>query len=129
MSGMAEAIEPQVRALYLRVLGGEPGQAQLWFHRAVLDRYRQPGTRIIRTNSAGRLKTGAGWSLDFGISGDDQLIHAAAADIGQRVPAADHGHWVQHLATPPASRNFLAMRLGAAACIDDGELRDWALNE
>jgi hypothetical protein len=120
------SLEPHVRALYARVFGGDVGTAQLWFDQSVLDRYRvQPGWRVIRTNSAGRVKSPDGWSLDFGIADNDQLIHAAASDVSQRLTAAERPHWIEHLVSPPVSRNFVTMQLGGAACIDDGELRDW----
>lgn len=112
--------------LYLRVLGGDLGTAQVWFDQAVLDRYRgQPGWRVMRTNSAGRVRSPAGWSLDFGIAPGDGLIHAAAADLAQRLPAPERAHWTQHLHLPATSPAFLTMRLGAGSCIDDGDLRDW----
>lgn len=118
---------PQLTLLYLRVLNGDAGAAQLWFEQWVLDRYRaQDGTRVIRTDSAGRVRAGAGWSLDFGISPDDRLIHAAAADLAQRLPATERQHWAAHAVTPGFSRNFLVMRLGAGSCIDDGDVRDWS---
>ena len=118
--------EPQRALLYLRVLGGDLGAAQVWFDQRVLDRYRaQAGSRVIRTNTAGRVRSPAGWSLDFGIADDDRLIHAAVADLAQRVPVAERQHWVDHLVTPPVSRTFLTMRLSAGSCIDDGEVRDW----
>ena len=122
-------IDPQGAALTLRVLNGELGQAQVWFDAAVLDRYvaqRPQGTRVIRTNSAGRVKAGAGWSLDFGIAEGDVLIHASAADLSQRLPAGERSHWAQHATLLPSSRNFLSMRLHPGSCLDDGDLRDWA---
>jgi len=73
----------------------------------------------------GRLRAAAGWTLDFGIAADDRLIHAAAADLAQRLPPAERQHWIEHVVAPPVSRNFLTMRLGAGSCIDDGEIRDW----
>ena len=118
--------EPQRAALYLRVLGGDLGAAQVWFDQRVLDRYRgAAGFRVIRTNTAGRVRSTAGWALDFGISDEDRLIHASAADLAQRLPPPERQHWVSLLVTPPPSRNFLLMRLGAGACIDDGDVRDW----
>jgi hypothetical protein len=113
--------------LYLRMLGGDFSVAQVWFDQRVLDRYRaQSGSRVIRTNSAGRVRSAAGWNLDFGIAAEDRLIHASIADLAQRLPPAERQHWVQHLVAPPTSGTFLAMRLGAASCLDDGEVRDWA---
>jgi len=118
---------PQRAMLYLRVLNGDLGTAQLWFDQRVLDRYRaQAGFRVIRTNTVGRVRSPAGWALDFGIADDDRLIHAAAADLAQRLPPPERQHWVSHLITPSLSRNFLTMRLGAGSCIDDGEVRDWS---
>jgi hypothetical protein len=114
-------------ALYLRVLGGDLGAAQLWFDQRVLDRYRaQPGWRVMRTNTVGRVRSAEGWSLDFGIAEGDQVLHASIADLTQRLPAAERQHWAQHLVTPAVSRTFLTMRLAPGSCIDDGELRDFA---
>ncbi len=122
----AVPVDPQRMALYLRVLGGDLGAAQVWFDQSVLDRYRsQAGWKVIRTNTVGRVRAPAGWSLDFGIADGDRLIHAAA-DLAQRLPADERRHWAQHLETPPVSTSFLTMRLGAGACIDDGDVRDWA---
>jgi hypothetical protein len=112
--------------LYARVLGGDFGAAQVWFDQQVLDRYRaQAGSRVIRTNTAGRVRSSAGWTLDFGIADEDRLIHAAAVDLAQRLPGSERAHWVSHLVAPPVSRTFLTMRLGGGACIDDGDVRDW----
>lgn len=114
--------------MYGRVLGGDIGFAQVWFHQAVLDKYRaaaSSGYRVIRTNSAGRVQIRGGWTLDFGISDDDRLIHASAADLAQRLPAAERKHWTQHLVGLPVSPTFLTMRLGAGHCLDDGEVRTW----
>jgi hypothetical protein len=109
-----------------RILAGNPGLAQLWFDQRVLDRYRgQAGSRVIRTNSAGRVRSSAGWTLDFGIADQDRLIHASAADLSQRLPAAERQHWASHVVSQALSRNFVIMRLGADSCLDDGEVRDW----
>jgi hypothetical protein len=117
---------PQLALVYGRVLGGDTGFAQVWFHQAVLDKYRSAsGYRVIRTNSAGRVQIRGGWTLDFGISDDDRLIHASAADLAQRLPAAERRHWTGHLAGLPVSPTFLTMRLGAGHCLDDGEVREW----
>jgi hypothetical protein len=126
MSGTSDKVDPQRAALYLRVLGGDLGAAQLWFDRSVLDRYRAlPGWRVIRTNTVGRVGSPEGWSLDFGIAPDDQLVHASVADLTQRLPASERPHWAQHTVTPAVSRTFLTMRLAPGSCIDDGELRDF----
>lgn len=122
-----DANDAQRTVAYGKVLGGDFGAGLLWFSQPVLDRYReQSGTRVMRTNTVGRVRTATGWTLDFGIADDDQLIHLPTVDLAQRVPASEHQHWLAHLVTLPLSRNFLLMRLGGGACIDDGEVRDWA---
>jgi hypothetical protein len=128
MSGISERerADPQTTALLLRVLGGDLGAAHLWFDQRVLDRYRtQSGWRVMRTNSVGRIKSAEGWSLDFGIADEGQLVHTSASELSQRLPAPERQHWAQHVITPAASRNFLTMRLAPGSCIDDGDLRDW----
>jgi hypothetical protein len=118
--------EPQVAMLYRRVLNGDLGAAQVWFDQRVLDRYRsQDGFRVIRTDTVGRVRAPGGWSLDFGIAANDRVIHASVADLTQRLPPPERQHWAGFVATPPASRTFMVMRLGAGSCMDDGELRDW----
>lgn len=125
MSGTSDKADPQRAALCLRVVGGDFGAVQLWFDRRVLERYRaQPGWRVMRTDTVGRVRSPEGWSLDFGIAGQ-QLVHTSAADLNQRLPAAERQHWAQHSVTPAVSRTFLTMRLAPGSCIDDGELRDF----
>jgi hypothetical protein len=127
MSGTSERIDPQRLALYLRVLGGDFGIAQVWFDQHVLDRYRsQPGWRVMRTNSVGRVRSPEGWQVDFGIADNDRLVHVSLLDISQRLPASERQHWAQHMMTPPVSRTFLTMQLVPGSCIDDGDLRDFA---
>jgi len=109
----------------LKAFNGDMGRLQMWFDPRVLDKYRgQAGTRVIRTTTAGRVRSHA-WSLDFGISDDDRLIHASVADLSQRLPEAERDHWSRHVSSLPVSRNFLLMRFGGGGCIDDGEIRDW----
>ena len=122
----AQPVDTLLATLCSKVLTGEFAATQLWFDQRVLDRYRaQEGTRVIRTNSAGRVRAASGWAIDFGIAADDQLIHASAADVSQRVPQSEHQHWLQFLLALPTSRNFLTMRLGGNACVDDGDVRSW----
>ncbi|HLQ32084.1 MAG TPA: hypothetical protein VK457_05310 [Chloroflexota bacterium] len=117
--------ETQRALVSLKALNGDIGRVQIWFEPAVLDKYRgQAGVRVMRTNTAGRIRS-AGWTLDFGIADGDGLIHAPLSDVTQRLPEGEREHWAQHVSTLPASRNFLLMRFGGGACIDDGELRDW----
>src|SRR2546423_10761370 len=127
MSGTAPTVDPLLAALYLRVLGGDLGKAQVWFDQQVLDRYRAlPGWRVMRTNTVGRVRAPDGWSLDFGIAEGEQLLHTSAAELNQRLPVTERQHWAQHTVTPAVSRTFLTMRLAPGSCIDDGELRDFA---
>jgi hypothetical protein len=126
MSGTADRVDPQRVALYVRVLGGDLGAAQVWFDQRVLDHYRaQPGWRVLRTNTVGRVRSPDGWSLDFGIAEGDHIVHASVADLTQRLPASERQHWAQHVVTPAVSRAFVTMRLAPGSCIDDGELRDF----
>src|ERR687885_591864 len=126
MSSTQPRVDPQRTALYLRVLGGDLGAAHVWFDQRVLDRYRaQADSRVMRTNTVGRVRSGAGWSLDFGIAESEVLIHTSLADLTQRLPAGERQHWIQHLVTPAVSRTFVTMRLAPGSCIDDGELREW----
>lgn len=127
MADGGPGIDPQRSALYLRVLNGDLGATHVWFDRRVLDRYRgQTGWRIIRTNSAGRIQSPGGWSLDFGIAGQgEDVIHATATDLTQRLPPAERQHWAQHVVTLPLSRNFVTMRMVAGTCVDDGDVREW----
>jgi hypothetical protein len=126
MSGTSDRVDPQRQALYLRVLGGDLGAAQLWFDQHVLDRYRQqPGWRVMRTNTVGRVRSPDGWSLDFGIAEGDQIVHTSVADLTQRLPATERSHWAGHMVTPAVSRTFITMRLAPGSCIDDGDLRDF----
>jgi hypothetical protein len=127
MSAISQSVDAQAIALSLRVLGGDLGATHLWFDQHVLDRYRTlAGWRVMRTNTVGRVRSPEGWSLDFGISPDDQLVHSSASELSQRLPAAERQHWAQHTLVPAASRNFLIMRLAPGSCIDDGDLRDWS---
>src|SRR5258707_9431625 len=125
MSGTADRVDAQRTALYLRVLNGDLGAAQLWFDQQVLDRYRaRPGWRVMRTDSVGRVRSPEGWQLDFGIADDDRLIHASTVDLTQMLPAAERQHWAQHLIGRPVSRNVLTIRMAPGSCFDDGDLRD-----
>jgi hypothetical protein len=128
MSATQGRADAQRVALYLRVLGGDLGAAQLWFDPAVLDRYRAKPAgswRVMRTNSVGRVQSPEGWSIDFGIADDEQYVHTSVTDLAQRLPPSERQHWAEHLVTPAVSRNFVTMRLVPGSCIDDGDLRDW----
>ncbi len=126
MSGTARSVDPQVLALYLRVLGGDLGSSQLWFDQRVLDRYRAlPGWRVMRTDTVGRVRSPEGWQLDFGIADDNRLVHLSLVDLTQGLPADERRHWALHLMALPVSRNFLTIRMAPGSCFDDGDLRDF----
>ena len=126
MSGISQVADPQSVALTLRVLGGDLGAQHLWFDQHVLDRYREKsGWRGMRTNTVGRLRSPEGWSVDFGIAPDNDLVHTTASELSQRLPAPERQHWAKYAVSPGASRNFLTMRLVPGSCIDDGDLREW----
>jgi hypothetical protein len=117
--------DTQRTLIWLKALGGDTDRLQLWFEPAVLNKYRgQTGFKVLRSNTAGRVRSPA-WSMDFGIGEGDRFIHATLGDLTQRLPESEREHWAQHAVGLPASRNFLLMRFGGGACIDDGEIRDW----
>jgi hypothetical protein len=118
--------DPILQDLARRVLEtGKYDIVPLWFESSVLDRYRgDPDCRIMRTNSAGRLKGPGGWMVNFGISPDDALIHMALATaVG--IPESHRDHWLQHVVGLPAGSNFLRMTMSPGACIEDGQTREW----
>jgi hypothetical protein len=115
-----------LQELVKRVLDtGKYELMQLWFDSAVLQKYREdPDSRILRSDSAGRLRGSGGWMINFGISPDDAYIHlpiATAMGIAER----EREHWLSHLASPPVGHNFLRMTLNPNACIGDGDSREW----
>jgi hypothetical protein len=114
------------RVLVRRALVAEnPATLQLHFESGVLARYRDAlGYRLIRTDTVGRVSKEGDWSLDFGITPDEALLHASYADLS-RLPEAEREHWASFATLLPASRMFLQMRLAPAACHDDGEVRPW----
>ena len=98
---------------------------QVWFTSNVLDRYREdPDCRIMRSDSAGRLRGPGGWVINFGISPDDQLIHVPVS-YALTIPESHRDHWLGHVTGLPVGVNFLRMVSLAAACIDDGPSRPW----
>jgi hypothetical protein len=126
MSATQGRADAQLAALFARALGGDFGVVPVCFDVGVLDRYRAlAGWRVMRTNSVGRIQSPVGWSIDFGIAPDEDMVHATVADLAQRLPAGERQHWLQHLLAPAMSRNFVTMRLVPGSCIDDGDLRTW----
>jgi hypothetical protein len=103
----------------------DPKLLQVHFDTDVLNRYRgAAGFSIIRTNTVGRVRKEGDWSLDFGISPDEQAIHASWGDLAS-LPGEELEHWAASALPPVSSRVFISMRLTPGACFDDGEVRPW----
>ncbi len=122
----ASAYTLQQAVLRRALAAGDAGRVHLYFHVAVIDRYRQlDGAQVLRTDSVGRVAVRGRWSLDVGITSDEQQVHLPVADLVERLPEGERDHWIDHLVETPSSTNFLQMRMTVAACIDDGETRRW----
>lgn len=126
---MSEA-ERDDQALYRVVVrralsNATPDQLALHFDVAVLDRYRQaPGFSIIRTDTVGRVRKQGGWSLDFGIAPEEDMIHLTFSQL-LALPENEREHFAAFAMLLPASKMFLSMRMSPGSCFDDGELRSW----
>ncbi|HEX5938845.1 MAG TPA: hypothetical protein VFZ12_00630 [Dehalococcoidia bacterium] len=117
-----------LETLYRRARAqGSPDLLQLTFAAEVLDAYRgRDGFSVIRSDSAGRVKQEGGWSLDFGIAGDDRLVHASWRDLVNRLPESERDRWTAHaLPSSALSANFLQMQMAPGSCFDDGDIRPW----
>ena len=103
----------------------DPALLQVSFGAAVIDRYREQGFQVIRTDSAGRIRKPGGWSLDVGI-GDDGTVHCSWAALVNSLPEGERDHWVMHaVAAGALSDNYLRMQMSPGSCFDDGDLRSW----
>lgn len=104
-----------------------PEKCQLFFDAAVLDSYKgKDDFKIIRTDTTGRISRKGSWSLDFGISGDDEsIIHISAEGFIYRLHERERDHWISHMITLPVSENFLK-GLVRPGCLDDGAMREWS---
>jgi hypothetical protein len=125
---MVDAVESStLRQLVQRAIeAGKWDLIPVWFKSDVLDRYRgDPDSRILRTDSAGRLRAPGGWMINFGISPDDAFVHLpASALLG--IPEGPHrDHWLAHVVSLPVGEKYLRMTLTPGACIDDGSSRAW----
>ena len=121
---MADQAGPSAKVLYRRaLLNADPDRVQVVFVAGVLDKYREAGYGIKRSNSAGRVSAPA-WKMDFGIGAGSEIIHASLADLF-RLPDAEREHWAMHLADVGLSENELKMILHPGSCVDDGDIRDW----
>lgn len=105
---------------------GKPEKLQLFFEATVLDRYSQKeDVKVIRTDTSGRVSKRGVWSLDFGISGEnDQFIHIPGEAFIHRLPEAERDHWLEHMVSLPISQNFIK-GLIRPGCLDDGPIREW----
>lgn len=115
------------KTLFTDIFQGEKvNKIQLFFQSDILNKYRENDNFvIIRTDTSGRLSKKGGWSLDFGISGEeDRLIHTAVESFVQRIPKTEHEHWLAHLVSLPISANFIK-GLIRPGCLDDGPIRKW----
>ncbi|MEA2638868.1 MAG: hypothetical protein QOF51_262 [Chloroflexota bacterium] len=118
--------EPAYKDLVGRAIeSGKFELLQIWFESNVLDRYREdPDSRIMRTDSAGRLRGPGNWMVNFGISSDDAFIHMSAVST-QAIPEGHRQHWLDHLVAPQMGATFVRIVLNPNACIGDGPTRDW----
>lgn len=123
---MTDATNPWTRVIYSRAFTrADPALVQIRFQAAVLNRYRERGLEIKRTNTVGRVKKRGGWSLDFGIGEGDRTIHTGLGALLQNLPEQELEHWADHVAQSDLSENFCKMGLHPGSCIEDGDLRDW----
>jgi hypothetical protein len=117
-----------LKLAYRRALqAADPALVQVSFDAGVLDRYRGDAAfRLMRTNSAGRVRRQGGWSIDVGIAPDERTLHASWQALAYAVPESEREHWASHAASPSGySDNFLRMQLSPGSCFDDGDVRAW----
>ena len=104
---------------------GDSRNLHLHFDVGVLERYRKAdGFSLVRTDTVGRVKREGGWSLDFGITPDEQMLHASVGDL-MAIPEAERAHWASFAVSLPVSRTFIQMRLSRGSCFEDGKVRQW----
>ena len=120
-------VSDYLKIIHRRALStGDPALVQLSFDAAVIDRYRSNAEyQVIRTGTAGRVKKRSGWSIDFGISGDDRTVHSSWGALANALPQVEREHWAAHATGLPVSENFLRMQLAPGSCFDDGDVRPW----
>ena len=126
MTKAASDEEALYRVALRRALAApDPAQITLHFEVAVLDRYREGGGfSIIRTETVGRVRKQGGWSLDFGIAPDEDMIHVTYGQM-LALPETERQHFASYARLLPASKMFLQMRIAPGSCFDDGEVRSW----
>lgn len=121
---MTVEASPYRLLLGTRLLKGEHALAQVRFEAGVLQKYRESGFKIYRTDSAGKLQQPGGWYIDFGIVPGDAVIHTSLTNLG-KLPESERAHWQQHIAWPDLNDRFLKMQLAGGQCEYDGEIRNW----
>jgi hypothetical protein len=117
-----------LKLVYRRALASaDPSLVQLSFDASVIDRYREQGDfQVIRTNTAGRVRKPGGWSIDFGIAGQDRVVHCSWQALVNALPEREREHWAMHaVAAGELSDNFLKMQMSPGSCFDDGDTRSW----
>lgn len=117
-----------LKVIYKRALtSNDPALLQLAFDAAVLDRYRADAAfQVLRTDTAGRIRKQAGWTLDFGIADSAAVIHASWQALATQLPETEREHWSGFAAVAASlSDNFIRMQLSPMSCFDDGDLRAW----
>ncbi|GAB4330891.1 MAG: hypothetical protein Kow0010_15950 [Dehalococcoidia bacterium] len=116
---------PAAIALYRRMLlSGDTSRVQVRYRAAVLDRYREKGLRVQRTDTVGRVSS-ATWTVNFGICPGEEAIHVSFGDL-VHLPEGEREHWAMHLAEEGLSANYLTILLHPGSCFDDGDTREWA---
>lgn len=120
------ALDPFVRAYLKRASGPDTyHQFPVWFHKEVLDAYRDdPGVQAHRTDSAGRLVAPGRMRLDFGISPQGEAIHVAVSTLAQMTDG-ERNRWLEYLWMPAMSPRFAQMQMAAGSCFDDGPIRSY----
>ncbi len=113
-------------SLLRRALDGRP---QLWpvvFRVEVLERYlADPACRVIRSDTAGRVRGPGGFTLDFGIAPDERSVHVPLGDLAARLPEVEREHWLAHVDAHLFSEAFAKMLMNPSSCADDGPIRPW----
>jgi len=115
------------KRLFTEIMQGEKAnKSQLFFHSEALHKFLgHDGYKVIRTDTSGRLSKIGSWSLDFGISGEnDCFIHTSVENFSLRIPKSEHEYWLAFLVSLPLSINFMKGLLHNG-CLDDGPIRKW----
>ena len=81
------------------LMPGDPAALQLHFEVPCSSATASAGFSIIRTDTVGRVRKQGSWSLDFGISPDEDMIHVAWRSSCINLPEAEREHWAAHAMT------------------------------